>query len=223
MNQSIILHDINQIQKKDWFKSYSITANYTIADNDNIKTIYVTTSTNTITVTLPTAANNLDRVIEIIKIDSAFDKTGAGSKIIIDGESGETINGQTTIEIEVQYCGLRIKCDGTGWYIIDELGDCEVRDIGGTLEMIYRKYFEGTLDADSQTDIAHGVDFDKIIICIGHPYNGTSAFYAAYDYQFAQSALNQYVLYYNATNIVFGGVAARYQSQNYRAQIEYYV
>jgi len=111
-------HFSDDFQKKDWYLSKAISANYTFNDNDKIKTLFVTTSTNTITVTLPTAADNLDRVIEIVKVDS-----GSG-KIIVDGEGAETILGAyvglsaTTADISQQTGWIRLKGNGTSFNII---------------------------------------------------------------------------------------------------------
>lgn len=219
-DQSNLIYDIEQIKKRDWYRSYSIDTNHTFSDSDKIKTLYVTTSTNTITVTLPAAANNLDRIIEILKIDSAFDITGAGSKITIDGAGSETINGQTTIDIELQYCGIKIKSDGSKWYVLNEIGDCELRSIDGTLEMVYRKFYIGTTAASTTTNVAHNLDFDKIISAVAHIYNGS--IYCIYDFRFSTST-SQYYFYLTSVNLSFGGVGAALQSQNYRISVEYYV
>jgi len=106
-------HFFEQIKRKDWYQSYSTSANYTITDVDKIKTIFATAGSSAdVTITLPTAADNIDRVIEIIKVDT-------GTKnIIIDGEGAETINGFTTIELRTQYDFLHIKCTGAGWYVM---------------------------------------------------------------------------------------------------------
>jgi hypothetical protein len=123
-----------QMKRHDGYMSYSVSADYTITDVDRIKTIYVTTSTSTITITLPTAANNLDRIIEIIKIDS-----GSG-KIVVDGEGAETILGSyvggssTTAEISQQYGWIAFKINETGsiiinggypdkWHLVGEAGE----------------------------------------------------------------------------------------------------
>jgi len=111
-----IFHDIEQHKRLDNYLSHSVTANYTFTDSDKIKTLFVTTGASTITATLPTAADNLYRVIEIIKIDS-----GSG-KVTVDGEGAETINGNATIDLFLQYRGIRIKSYGTGWYIVDVMG-----------------------------------------------------------------------------------------------------
>lgn len=106
-------HDIQMIQKRDWFKSHSVSADYTITDVDKIKTVFVTTGASTKTITLPTAADNRDRVIEVMKVDS-----GAGY-VTIDGEGAETIDGYVTRTIFNQYGFIRLKSNGTSWNILD--------------------------------------------------------------------------------------------------------
>jgi len=66
-------------------------ADYTVLDNDNYVYLKVTTGAVDRTITLPTLADNLERVLLIEKID-----TGIGS-VIIDGEGAETIDAYTTI------------------------------------------------------------------------------------------------------------------------------
>jgi hypothetical protein len=113
------IYDIEQMKKKDWYRSHAVSTNFTFQDNDKIKTLLVTTGANDITITLSTVVDNLDRVIEIFKDDA-----GAG-KVIIDGEGAETIktpNGTvTTIEIFYQNLGIRIKGIAEGWELLDYL------------------------------------------------------------------------------------------------------
>jgi hypothetical protein len=106
-------HYIEQTRRKNGYKSYAISADYTITDVDKIKIILVTTGSSNITVTLPTASDNLDRVIEVIKDDS-----GTGY-VILDGEGAETINGDATIRLVQQYNRITVKCDGSNWKVID--------------------------------------------------------------------------------------------------------
>lgn len=88
-------------------------ANYTIKDADGYDLIRVTTGAADRTITLPTAADNKNRVIEIYVVDDA-----AGN-VIIDGEGAETIqNGWhsfTTMELWLQGDMARLICDGSGW------------------------------------------------------------------------------------------------------------
>jgi hypothetical protein len=86
-------------------------ADYTITDDD-ANTVFVTTSTSTITITLPTVADNTGRIITIKKVDS-----GSG-KITIDGEGAETIDGSTTLDVENQYSLWSGFCDGSEWHTL---------------------------------------------------------------------------------------------------------
>ena len=121
-----LTHDIDSIHKLDWYLSHSVTASYTFTDDDKIKTLYMTTGASVLVATLPTAADNKYRVIEIFKEDS-----GAGS-ITVDGEGAETINGLTNILlIAAQYHGVRIKSNGTSWRILDWIKPYEKQYIAG--------------------------------------------------------------------------------------------
>jgi len=86
-------------------------ANYTITDGDGIEVILMTAGATDKTVTLPTAADNTNRVIEVFMVDSGVGNT------VIDGEDAETIDGLATVTLVTQYEGLRVRCDGTSWKI----------------------------------------------------------------------------------------------------------
>lgn len=94
--------DINQISS----------TNYTITDSDGYRHIHVTTGASDRTITLPTAADNTDRLISVKKIDS-----GAGN-VIIDGEGAETIEGVATYTLTERYSPVTLVCDGTEWFIV---------------------------------------------------------------------------------------------------------
>jgi hypothetical protein len=87
-------------------------ADYTITDIDGITTILVTTSTTDKTITLPTAADNTNRLIRIKKVDA-----GIGN-CIIDGEGSETIDGALTVTISSQWDSRSVQCDGTSWFVV---------------------------------------------------------------------------------------------------------
>jgi hypothetical protein len=65
------------------------------------------------TVTLYAASGNAGRIL-IVK------NSGAGS-ITLDGNASETIDGNTTLSLLVQYDAVQIMCDGTNWKIISKL------------------------------------------------------------------------------------------------------
>lgn len=92
----------------------SKSADYTILDNDSVRTILVTTSTTNRTMTLPTAADNTHRIITIKKVDSA------SGKVIVDGEGAEQINAATTFDLHVINDYVTVQCNGTKWEVIDQ-------------------------------------------------------------------------------------------------------
>jgi hypothetical protein len=87
-------------------------ADYTITDTDMILHVLMTTAASDRTVTLPTAADNPNRIIKVTKVDS-----GAGTTII-DGEGAETISGAATIVLNGIYATATLQCDGTGWNVL---------------------------------------------------------------------------------------------------------
>lgn len=90
----------------------SKSSSYVITDTDGIHTILVTTGTAAITITLPTAGDNTDRVLVIKKVDS-----GVGT-VIIAGEGSEDIDGSTTKTLLKQYESIQIQCNGASWYML---------------------------------------------------------------------------------------------------------
>lgn len=86
------------------------TANYTAADEC---VILCDATSASFTITLPAAAGVTGRVYHIKKI------AGSDMKVItVDGNSSETIDGQTTQTISSLYDSLMIVCDGSNWYIL---------------------------------------------------------------------------------------------------------
>lgn len=96
----------------------SKTANYTITDLDpDIVVIGAITALNHTTITLPTAADNIGRIITVI-----INGDPGTKNVIVDGEGSETINGATTKTNSDIYSYLRLLCNGTGWNIIGSAG-----------------------------------------------------------------------------------------------------
>ena len=74
--------------------------------------VMVDASGGSITVTLPASASHSKRMYTIKKIDSS------GHTVTIDGNGIETIDGELTIALGLQYSYITIVCDGTEWFII---------------------------------------------------------------------------------------------------------
>lgn len=88
---------------------------YTILDNDGYNIIAVTTGASTLTITLPAAANNAGRVLQMIKVDS-----GSGV-FYVDAAGSETIDGSTDATLygcDIQYDSNQFFCNGSAWFSI---------------------------------------------------------------------------------------------------------
>ena len=91
----------------------SVSGDTTIADNNYYTIWAVNTSGGTHTITLPTAADNLGRVI-IVKDGSGH---AASNALTVDGEGSETIDGQASITIDSAYGAVSLWCNGSAWLI----------------------------------------------------------------------------------------------------------
>lgn len=90
-------------------------ADYTVTDSDNRRTIGVTTSNTNRTITLPTVADNANRSITIKKLDS-----GTG-QVIVDGEGAETIDGGATFILTEQNEAITLLSTGAAWIITEKV------------------------------------------------------------------------------------------------------
>jgi hypothetical protein len=91
-------------------KITTITANTTL--NNTYHIILANASSGAITITLPSAPNCTGRQYIIKKIDSST------NAVIIMPQSGQTIDGQSSINLTTQNDLRRIVSSGTNWYII---------------------------------------------------------------------------------------------------------
>ena len=66
------------------------------------------------TITLFAASGNTGRRIQVVKTTS---NTNA---VTVDGNSSETLSGETSIKLYVQYDYVTLVCDGSNWFIEDE-------------------------------------------------------------------------------------------------------
>lgn len=88
----------------------SLTSNTTLTRAH--RTILCDSSGGTFTVTLPAAANSKYQIYEIKKTDTS------GVAVLIDGNAAETIDGDATKSLNLQYESLTIQSDGSNWHII---------------------------------------------------------------------------------------------------------
>lgn len=97
----------NQIRRRHTTKT---TGTYTLDYTYDI--VLCNCAGGAITLNLPAAADSNGWEYTITKIDST------ANSVTIDGNSSETIDGETTKVINFQYTSLTITCNGSGWYIL---------------------------------------------------------------------------------------------------------
>lgn len=90
------------------------TTTYTALNTDGI--IKCDTSGGAWTLTLPAASGNGGLELLIVKT------TSDANAVTVDANGAETINGATTTLVSSQYESLKIRCDGSAWFIIDRSG-----------------------------------------------------------------------------------------------------
>jgi hypothetical protein len=86
------------------------TGAYTATSSDHV--ILCDASGGAFTVTLPAASGVMGLVLHIKKTDSS------SSAVTIDGNSTETIDGDQTIDLTLQYESVMTVSDGTSWHIL---------------------------------------------------------------------------------------------------------
>ena len=89
----------------------TVTSDYTILDDDGFDKFYINPSERTLTITLPTLADNSDRKL-------LFLITDLGGKVTIDGEGAETIGGETSIAMQSKNDTLEIIAESGEWQIV---------------------------------------------------------------------------------------------------------
>ena len=103
-----IVADIEQ-EESTWSVT-STSSNYTPGKEEEV--ILVNASGGDVTIHLPEAAEYEGKFYYIKKTDASV------NLVILDGYEAETIDGELTVGINIQYMCLQIACDGTNWWII---------------------------------------------------------------------------------------------------------
>ncbi|HMH70161.1 MAG TPA: hypothetical protein VK502_02085 [Candidatus Saccharimonadales bacterium] len=86
------------------------TSNYTIAGTDVV--IFANAASGNVTITLPTASANSGYRFYVKRID------GSANSCTIARSGGDTLDGQTSVSLDLQYTSLTVISDGSTWYII---------------------------------------------------------------------------------------------------------
>lgn len=117
--------DVNQLQENiaylkglidgkiiwNLINSKTCTSDYTILDDDGYRTIFADPSARALTITLPTLADNINRIIDIKVIS-------LGGWVKLAGEGAETIDGIANF---IMYCSgdyVTVIGEATGWRIL---------------------------------------------------------------------------------------------------------
>jgi hypothetical protein len=87
------------------------TANYTVTEADYA--VAVSAASGAVTVSLPAASASENQIVIVKKTDATV------NAVTVDGSGSETIDGQTTFILAMQYEAVTLQCDGTGWHVID--------------------------------------------------------------------------------------------------------
>lgn len=88
----------------------TVTGNYTITDADS--TVLCDATSGSMTITLPSAAQSPSRFFNIKKIDAT------NNTVSITPAGAETIDGDTSKTIGLQWVNVVVHSDGTNWYIL---------------------------------------------------------------------------------------------------------
>jgi len=132
-------HNVNVVDSDD----------YEVKDDDGYDSILVITGASDRTITLPTAADNIFRVLKIIKVDAGE------HKVIVDGEGSETVNGMASVNLLYQYNSVEIISNGSCWVGTAEAEHFYIDNSG---KGIFKGdlLVEGKLDIGSQIVSASG-------------------------------------------------------------------
>lgn len=98
----------------DFTTGITASAEYTINQTLSPSTqfVWVNALAGNVIITLPAAADNIRTLYTIKKIDSS------GHSVTIDANGNETIDGEQTIVLNLQYAYITIISDGDEWFII---------------------------------------------------------------------------------------------------------
>ncbi len=83
----------------------------TLTDDDHIVLVDDDTAGSEVTINLPAASSSHGNIYTIKKL-------GTTANVTIDPNGSETIDGNTTLTVSIQYDAPKIYCNGTNWFLI---------------------------------------------------------------------------------------------------------
>jgi len=86
------------------------TSNYTITGTDTV--IFADATSGNVTITLPAASSNAGYRFYVKRIDNTANTCSVARS------GGDTIDGQTSISLDLQYTSLTLASNGSAWYIL---------------------------------------------------------------------------------------------------------
>lgn len=86
------------------------TSNYTISGTDVV--IFADATSGNVAITLPSAAGNAGYRFDVKRIDNS------GNSCTVTRTSSDTIDGQTSISLDLQYTSITVVSNGSAWYIL---------------------------------------------------------------------------------------------------------
>lgn len=112
----IIVNDYsNDMDEETTVAVPRVQADYTIADGDTV--VLADANGSARTITLPTAVGRMGTSFTVVKIDS-----GNSYAITIAPQSGETIDGAASWNLQFQYNAITLTSDGVDWYASASIG-----------------------------------------------------------------------------------------------------
>ncbi len=123
------------------------------------------------------------------------------------------------------YLAVEHNTDGTHdveTILTDAQGPYFYANVDASATKVYVKYFTGTLDGDSSTDVAHGITgIDNILTVNVAVFSTNSNTYKCGGQNEVASATIAFQYQYDGTNVTINGVGSTVQSQKYRIKIDY--
>ncbi len=106
-------------------------------------------------------------------------------------------------------------------FVDDTVGDSyRLIDVNGSSVKVYTKYLTGTTGAGATTNVAHGITGIDNILSATCAIFGSSQ-YVVVEIQLDANANSDYIVGWDATNIIIGEVGTTFRSSKYRIKIDY--
>lgn len=92
------------------FNTTAKTSNYTITNNDTV--VFANATSGNVTITLPAASGSAGYRFYVKRTDNS------SNTCTVARSGSDTIDGQTSLTLDLQYTCLSLVSDGSAWYII---------------------------------------------------------------------------------------------------------